>query len=222
MTVDREQVRWEPLPSSLRTPEQMRWIHDRFKIDGLERLARADREYADDHGYYLPDVAALAHAALIELEQAERARDEQRRRVPSDEGGPGHEESYWLRLKLQGAIQHLRDVEDYYRVHAGMPDSMNMLRAERARALYEAITEDFVNGKATRPSRADLEARLATVPALVEALTLIREKSQNWEGDYAEQVLAAYEQAQEPEPRPLEPDASDGWEQTREQAQEQR
>jgi hypothetical protein len=54
----------------------MEWIHDRFKLDGLERLARADREYADAHGYYLPDVAALAHAALEALAACRRERDE--------------------------------------------------------------------------------------------------------------------------------------------------
>ena len=62
-----------PLPSSLRTPEQMEWIHDHFKIDGIERLARADRQYVADHGYYLPDVAALAHAALSALDELRKA-----------------------------------------------------------------------------------------------------------------------------------------------------
>lgn len=47
----------------------MEWINDRFKLDGLERLSRADRDYCDDHGHYLPDVAALAHAALLEIER---------------------------------------------------------------------------------------------------------------------------------------------------------
>jgi len=62
-----------PLPSSLRTPEQMEWIHDRFKIDGLERLARSTQEYYDQKGYYLPDVAALAHAALTALDTLREA-----------------------------------------------------------------------------------------------------------------------------------------------------
>lgn len=57
------------LRTPLRSQEQMEWIHDRFKIDGLERLARADRDYADSHGVYLPDVAALAHAALRTVEE---------------------------------------------------------------------------------------------------------------------------------------------------------
>jgi len=65
-------------------------------------------------------------------------------RVPSDEGGPGNEETYWLRQKLQASIVHLRDIEDYFRM-SGTPRSMD--RADRARSLYEQISEDFVNGK---------------------------------------------------------------------------
>lgn len=71
-------ARAERLPSSLRTPEQTAWILDRFKPDGLERLARADRWYTDSHGHYVPDLAALAHAALAALEAAERDRDDWR------------------------------------------------------------------------------------------------------------------------------------------------
>lgn len=58
--------------ADLRTPEQMARIRVYFKIDGLERLAHASRDYADDHGYYLPDVAALAHAALTALEEVKK------------------------------------------------------------------------------------------------------------------------------------------------------
>jgi len=68
-------------------------------------------------------------------------------RVPSDEGGPGHEETYWLRQKLQASIVHLRDIEDYFRM-SGTPRSMD--RADRARSLYEQISDDFVNGKTNR------------------------------------------------------------------------
>jgi hypothetical protein len=52
----------------LRTPEQMEWIRDRFKPDGLRRLARSTPDYYEQKGYYLPDVAALAYA---EWERAE-------------------------------------------------------------------------------------------------------------------------------------------------------
>lgn len=58
------------LPSSLRTPGQMEWIQQRFTIDGLERLARSTQDYYDTHGWYLPDVSALAHAALVSLQTA--------------------------------------------------------------------------------------------------------------------------------------------------------
>lgn len=62
------------LESELRTPEQMEWILNRFKIDGLERLARSTQDYYDTHGNYLPDVAALAHAALKEVERLKAER----------------------------------------------------------------------------------------------------------------------------------------------------
>ncbi len=60
----------ESLFSSLRTDEQIRWIQGRFKLDGLARLARSTPDYYETHGDYLPDVAALAHAALTELYEA--------------------------------------------------------------------------------------------------------------------------------------------------------
>lgn len=65
-----------PLHSPLRTREAMEWIHDRYKVDALERLARSTPDYYETHGNYLPDVSALAHAALLALED-ERAMAEQ-------------------------------------------------------------------------------------------------------------------------------------------------
>jgi len=104
--------------------------------------------------------AALSDLVAIAKEQAESAdewreqweRAERRAgwsigRVPNDEGGPGHEEAYWLRQKLQASIVHLRDIEDYLRM-SGTPRSMD--RADRARSLYEQISADFVNGKIDR------------------------------------------------------------------------
>jgi len=88
-------------------------------------------------------------------------------RVPSDEGGPGHEEAYWLRQKLQASIVHLRDIEDYLRM-SGTPRSME--RADRARSLYEQISEDFVNGKIDRLTmRQRAEAAEARVEVLERA-----------------------------------------------------
>ncbi len=54
----------------------MRQIQTYFKPDGLGRLARSTQEYYESHGDYLPNVAALAHAALLALEAAE-AREKQ-------------------------------------------------------------------------------------------------------------------------------------------------
>ena len=53
--------------SDPRTPEQMEWIRERFKPDGLLRLAHSTQDYYDSHGYYLPDVAALAYMDGAEL-----------------------------------------------------------------------------------------------------------------------------------------------------------
>lgn len=101
------------------------------------------------------DVLAERDGLKEQLEAAELAR----RPVPTNEGGPGHEERYWLRAKLDGAIQHLRDIEDFYRLRGGLPESYNMARADRARSLYEQITEDFVNGKLGTPTlKEQLEA----------------------------------------------------------------
>jgi hypothetical protein len=80
--------------------------------------------------------------------------------VPDESGGPGREETYWLRRKLRAAVTHLRDLEDYYRFLGGLPEGFNMLRADRARDLHQRITEDFINGKRGIETRAELEARL--------------------------------------------------------------
>jgi len=72
--------------------------------------------------------------------------------VPDSSGGSGHEEQYWLKRKLNESIRHLRDIEDYYRLRSGTPRSYNMERANRARSLYEQISEDFLNGKIRQPT----------------------------------------------------------------------
>lgn len=114
----------------------------------------------------------------LRLQAAERERDEALARSegrrpprPTDEGGPGKEEECWLQAKLKACIRDLRDIEDYYRLErGGSEDSPNMVRADRARQLYEAIGEDFLNGKLTRPTvRERAEAAEA-------ALTQTREK----------------------------------------------
>jgi hypothetical protein len=62
-----------PFRSELRTREQMEWIHDRYKVDALERLARSTPDYYNTHGNYLPDVSALAHAAIREAQRLHAA-----------------------------------------------------------------------------------------------------------------------------------------------------
>jgi hypothetical protein len=90
-------------------------------------------------------------------------------RVPSAEGGPGHEEQYWQRRKLNAAIQHLRDIEDYYRTRGGDPEGFNMVRADRARAIYEQISDDYLNGKRNRPT---LKQRQALTTEALEAIAV--------------------------------------------------
>lgn len=108
----------------------------------------------------IPDGKELAVGILTDWDALEAERDRGPiGAVPTDEGGPGKEETYWLRRKLDASIQHLRDIEDYYRLRGGTPESFNAVRAERARDLYEHILADFVNGKLTEPTRYDaLEA----------------------------------------------------------------
>ena len=91
---------------------------------------------------------------------AEAERDEAQLRAginglgahPSEAGGPSKEEAYWQRRKLDAAIRHLRDIEDHFRLGAGTPESPNMIRADRARAIYEQISDDYLNGKTYRPT----------------------------------------------------------------------
>ena len=51
----------------------MEWIHGRFTVDGLARLACSTPDYYEQKGGYLPDVAALAHAALSALDRIRAA-----------------------------------------------------------------------------------------------------------------------------------------------------
>lgn len=65
-----------------------------------------------------------------------------------DAGGTTHERE-WLTQKLQAAVRHLRDLEDYYRVQ---PNELAQLRADRARACHEVITVDFLRGNVNAPT----------------------------------------------------------------------
>lgn len=96
------------------------------------------------------DLFALEALSAVKAELADAER--RRRSVPSEEGGPGHEEIYWFRAKLDAAILSLRDIEDYYRTKGGLRESFNMVRADRARDIYEQISEDFFNGRVGVPT----------------------------------------------------------------------
>lgn len=148
------------------------------------RIAEAERERDDE----------IANRWKLEARIAEVERE--RRQVPSDEGGPGgpgYEEQYWLRAKLNASIRHLRDVEDFYRLREGLPEGFNMLRADRARSLYEQISDDFLNGNRDVPTMRDrAQAAEARNKELEEAcLYLSGRDVGGWEGHMRdEEVLA--------------------------------
>ncbi len=129
--------------------------------------------------------ARAAEAALTEARDAQRP-------VPTGEGGPGKEEQYWMRAKTRAAITHLRDMEDYFRLQGGTPESFNQVRADRARQLYEAITADFLNGKMTRPTvreeRDSLAAALEQAQAALRA-EQVRANVMEHERDFEQQVV---------------------------------
>ncbi len=81
-------------------------------------------------------------------------------------------EAYWLRQKLNTAVGHLRDIEDYNRIFEGerYEGSFQESRADRARSIYEQITSDFFEGKIDKPTmKQELEIAQAQVKALREA-----------------------------------------------------
>ena len=144
--------------------ERLREIGLQAKDDANARIAELER---DENGAS----RALDHA-MVRADAAEKERDEARDalrppRRPNDEGGPGKEDSYWLQQKLNAAIRHLRDIEDEFRCRRGVPEGFNMIRADRARSIYEQITDDFLNGKRdvlTMKERADAaEARVVVL-----------------------------------------------------------
>ncbi len=86
---------------------------------------------------------------------------------PDDDG------EYWIRQKLNSAVRHLRDIEDYNRIWDGAPGSyegsFQEARADRTRSIYEQITSDFYEGKIhTLTMKQERDAALEQVRALVE------------------------------------------------------
>jgi hypothetical protein len=129
------------------------------------------------------------HALAVRLERAERERDGEGS-VPTKAGGPGHEEKYWLKHKLYASIRHLRDVEDYYRLKGGLREGFNLIRADRARSIYEQITEDFLNGKRDVPTMRE-RAKRAEVWAKAERAGRKKERTR---ADRAEAEVARLEE----------------------------
>lgn len=164
-----------------------------FVIDP-SRIAKQLRRCKNDEGLCPLCLDAL-DALLEELDAA-------RRKEPGVEGGPGKEETYWLRVKLDACVQHLRDIEDFYRIRGGLPESFNTIRADRARSLYEQISEDFISGKVTVPTmRERAEAAEALVGLLREAHTrlLVSEGDARYENrniELAERIGAVLATAQ--------------------------
>lgn len=115
---------------------------------------------AIDREFIVVDLIPKGLNAIDALVARVEELEKERRRIPSNEGGPGHEEMYWLRAKLNAAITQLRYIEDYYRLKGGTPDSFNMERADRARSIYEQITVDFIHGRMGTPITA---ARVAAL-----------------------------------------------------------
>ncbi len=80
--------------------------------------------------------------------------------------------AYWLTQKLDRAVGHLRDIEDYYRTSwEGLPErfvgSFHEARADRARSIYEQITSDFYEGKLGQPTmKQELDAAKEEIRSL--------------------------------------------------------
>ena len=134
------------------TPEQVRELDSFFSPDDVfdATVYEAFCRIRDSH----------------ELLRAKADQAERLGAVPAEDTSKA--ETYWQRQKLDSAIRHLRDIEDFYRTRGGLGMSRNQVRADRARAIYEQITDDYLNGKMTRPT---LKEHAATLEAEVARLT---------------------------------------------------
>jgi hypothetical protein len=101
-------------------PGRMEDLEQRFKPDGLLRLARSTPEYYDSHGHYLPGLAVLAltyHADLVEARAvAERTREALR---AAREGIVALHQAGWDNLRRDIATEALRTIDDFL---AAVPD----------------------------------------------------------------------------------------------------
>ncbi len=94
------------------------------------------------------------------------------------ECGPGQGKADWLRRKLDAAVRHLREIEDFNRIGDFPPGtyegSFQEAQADRARSIYEQITSDFYEGKLGQPTmRQERDAALEQVKVLREGLFAI-------------------------------------------------
>lgn len=153
--------------------EALATVRDRLasQEQELERL----REELEDYKHLMEfetsraeELARQRGAVEAEVRRLREQLDGVTRR-PTEAGGPGKEEAYWMRQKLQASIGHLRDIEDYFRVEVGgEPGSYNMARADRARSLYEQMSEDFIHGRLGTPT---MRERAEAAEAEVQRLT---------------------------------------------------
>lgn len=139
-----------------------------------------------------------ADALAARLKEVEGERDDwlrgRLRAFPDEEYG--HSERYWLRQKLAASVRHLRDVEDFYRVRGGLPVGFDMIRADRARSLYEQISDDFLNGNVQVPTMRDraerAEAQLRVAREGLEQIAMPLDSIQpGWDVEDAEVDRAA-------------------------------
>jgi hypothetical protein len=90
-------------------------------------------------------------------------------RIEADRLDPGKspDRTNWLLPKLDAAVRHLRDAEDYARLNHNFE---RLPTADRIRFIYEQITEDIYNGSSSKPGHFEgvlFEAWGPTVTAIM-------------------------------------------------------
>ncbi len=187
-----------------RTDEQMEWIRDRFKPDGLLRLAHSTQDYYDQKGYYLPDVAALAFvtacerdALLAELEQAKRDNERLATNIAVvfdkwKQTERERDRAVVRVAKLDAALRNCQNTGDEYvyriatealavepsQVAQIWEEQRHPFDASEFKSLHEQLEREMDARGSAEINLSDAEARLASVPALVEALRRITPKDE--------------------------------------------
>jgi hypothetical protein len=142
-------------------PGRMEDLEQRFKPDGLLRLARSTPEYYDSHGHYLPGLAVLAltyHADLVEAravaEQIHAALAEAN--VPRSEGvgEPLFSDAHRVRLLYQDRDEARAQVERMREALDEIKGNVYLYRIGELPlddALVRAIEESLVGAYAAVP-----------------------------------------------------------------------